>query len=546
MEQGGMIPRTITRPSTRRPTIPHAHRARLVASASASDSVSTATASLAPAPTPPPQPSSVAPDRQALIENQLVDLLFGILSPFSLASRSHDQDWTQRLWASTPDAPLHVNRLLQIGQVNAICESGVEISLALRQLDGMGWFRMSDDGYSFYLRTRVREDLQPTSQPFWEKLVEQDRIVYTQDLPAHLSTPRKVCAFVHGLLGDQSSNDEARVYDAYPPSGDMKPAWLSRADKRPQQRTRHGSNDCHGARIRFAQAFVVLSSSEAASQLATSYPWQAKDVGDAHKRRLRILTIKQWIALRSEYFAWRAQILEHGRSSPHRARPVDVAPTLRRSEDVADARAIPAIPDEDPTKTYPVGTIIFLSNINLSNSTLADATATSRAIKAKLERLVPSSVGYVDLHPPSNGPGPGSREDENKAGCHVRTPDRFTAHHLVSLLYSTAQSASSFLDSNSEVRILDGEEEEAYWDGIPPKTRNAAKKKALAAIPLSRAAAAAIPRQVATATGGGGSQSAATKPEGRKRKAAQASAAAPNEPQQPPGKKVDRNHIKFD
>ncbi|KAN0064873.1 hypothetical protein ACQY0O_001930 [Thecaphora frezii] len=471
------IPRRVSRSVTRKTTLPISQRARLVASASAMASSSSLSSSapsasaaasltVAPIPTTTTDLSDLPQDRRELVVGPLSDLLYSLLCPLHLATQPHlrRHEWAQKL-LDPSEGTLHVTRLLQVPQVAAMCESSLELRLAVRQLRDCGWLEQSKDGYSFQLsRGGRREVSNGEAGSFWRRQEDVGTVVFLQDLPRHLTTPRRVCAFLWRQLATASlPQADAAVYGAYAPTRDAKPPWLA-SDRGDAQRWNAATRRDDGAvrAISFAQAFAVVSCAEAARFLIERFPWSSTEPESVPTRRTRCLSLKEWTQRRQEYLAWYTHLVGLHRQAACAATHPLPSPAAR-----PEPPSPPPPPPDDPSKPYPTSTILFLPSLYLPSP--LDVTNARQHLKATLERLVPASVGYVDLHP-----------ETEKAGlpmCHIRTANRTVAHRLLTALIANPP---DFLQG--EATVLQGEEQEAYWANVPLKTKNAAKKKALQSV----------------------------------------------------------------
>lgn len=252
---------------------------------------------------------------------------------------------------------------------------------------------------------------------------------------------------------------------------------------------------------------MTLKSQEDTHTILKAWPWNrllssledpsiSPEYAEASKFGFRTLSKAEWDALKTEYIAYRARLVEEIASSAAAAE--DPAPS-RKTEakrPLPEAAVEPIIPKrvqpvEARSPEYPIGCLVFVRNVHPETNKTTLRKLFEVAFTTPEEPG--SGIDYVDF---SKGMDTVrllvqfTRNFNSLAGqCHLRLVSPQHSQFLVDHFRTRPTIQSAGLDDKGTVppnsagatillEIVPGKREELYWEKVPAKVRYEALRKA--------------------------------------------------------------------
>ncbi|KDQ15495.1 hypothetical protein BOTBODRAFT_187311 [Botryobasidium botryosum FD-172 SS1] len=310
------------------------------------------------------------------------------------------------------------------------------------------------------------------AHPLWGTAWE-GRTIYVENMPPSARSLPSLARFMHALLPPPS------------PSQSPVPMAVQSITFPNRQSASEGSNlslgfgeiKCRGF------AFVTFREVEHAERAVQEWPWDTQEASEgntatpsnttaveAKKCGFRTMSKGTWVALKEEYLAYQAHLLDLSKPT---ASP-DPEP-VRSSQPIPNSNQPPPLIHHTPVfehelETYPRGCLVFVRNVHPETNK-----TTLKALFSAAFAEESSGVDYVDFQ-------------KGIDSCHLRLSTPAHATRLWSYLDSRPIIQASALDGEGRVasgderpiiaEIVDGKREELYWERVPEKVRRESVLKA--------------------------------------------------------------------
>jgi len=214
------------------------------------------------------------------------------------------------------------------------------------------------------------------------------------------------------------------------------------------------------------------------------WPWDAQEAGaedvtgpsnetamEAKKCGFRAMSKASWVALKEEYLAYQAHLLDLSKPTSPSPEPEPVRPSQPIPNSKPPPSSVHRLPVfEQELETYPRGCLVFVRNIHPETNK-----TTLKALFSAAFAGESSGVDYVDFQ-------------KGIDSCHLRLSTPAHANLLWSHLDSRPIIQANALDGEGKatkgdekpivVEIVEGKREELYWERVPEKVRRESVAKA--------------------------------------------------------------------